>query len=79
MTPLRLFFIAVCVLPAGFKANTRNAKLLQAHLEQPKQAQRADTCFLCSFFLLVVLVPMLIAVAVFGAVVLIILSVMGKL
>ena len=37
----------------SFKANTRNLKLLDAHLSQPRAARRADTCFLCGVFFVV--------------------------
>lgn len=64
---------------AGIKANTRNMKLLQDHLERPAQAKRADACFLCSFFFLVVVVPVMLFAGIVVAIVLGVLAGLGKL
>lgn len=61
------------------QANTRNMKLLQEHLEHPKQATRSDTCFLIGLFLLVVVVPMVLVVGTIAAIVLGVLAAVGKL
>lgn len=63
----------------GFKANARNMKLLQEHLEHPKQAKRADTCFLFLMFFLVVVVPVVLVVGGIAAIVLGILAALNKL
>jgi hypothetical protein len=67
---------AVCECP---QANTRNMKLLQDHLEHPKQATRADTCFLFGLFFLVVVVPVVLVMGTVAAIVLGILAAFGKL
>jgi hypothetical protein len=61
------------------QANTRNMKLLQEHLEHPKQAKRSDTCFLIGLFFLVVVVPMVLVVGTIAAIVLGVLAALGKL
>ena len=63
----------------GFKANTKNMKLLEEHIQRPKQATRADTCFLLTLFFLVVILPMLLFLGVIAAIVLGIMAAMGKL
>jgi hypothetical protein len=54
-------------------------KLLEEHLEHPKQAKRADTCFLLGLFFLVVVLPMMLFFGIILAIILIILAVFGKL
>ncbi|WIA32458.1 hypothetical protein OEZ86_003279 [Tetradesmus obliquus] len=63
----------------GFKANARNMKLLQEHLEHPKSATRADTCFLVSLFLLVVVLPIVLVAGIIGGIVVGIMAALGKL
>jgi hypothetical protein len=67
------------IFDAAHKANTKNMKLLQEHLEHPKQATRADTCFLITLFLLVVIVPLLLMVGVVVGIVLLVLHLSGNL
>lgn len=54
-------------------------KLLQEHLEHPKKATRADTCFLFMMFFLVVVVPVVLVMGTIAAIVLGILAALGKL
>lgn len=54
-------------------------KLLQEHLEHPKQATRADTCFLLALFFFVVVVPVVLVMGTIAAIVLGILAALGKL
>lgn len=54
-------------------------KLLQEHLEHPKQAKRADTCFLFLLFFVVVVVPVVLVVGGLAAIVLGILAAFNKL
>lgn len=54
-------------------------KLLQEHLEHPRQATRADTCFLCGVFFLVVVLPMILFVGIVLTIILVLLKVFGKL
>eukprot|EP00878_Enallax_costatus_P028916 GHUV01031281.1.p1 GENE.GHUV01031281.1~~GHUV01031281.1.p1 ORF type:complete len:148 (+),score=32.02 GHUV01031281.1:1064-1507(+) len=67
------------IFDIGFKANTRNMRLLQDHLQRPAQAKKADTCFLCTFFVLIVIVPFLIMSLIVVAIVLGVLAAQGKL
>jgi type III secretory pathway component EscS len=54
-------------------------KLLQEHLQHPKSATRADTCFLCSLFFLVVVLPIVLVAGIIGAIVVGIMAAVGKL
>ncbi|KAF6261326.1 hypothetical protein COO60DRAFT_793930 [Scenedesmus sp. NREL 46B-D3] len=63
----------------AFKANARNMRLLQEHLEHPKKGTRADTCFLCSLFFLVVVLPVMLMVGIVAGIILGILAAVGKL
>jgi hypothetical protein len=54
-------------------------QLLQEHLDHPKQAKRADTCFLFGLFFLVVVVPVVLVMGTIAAIVLGILAAFGKL
>lgn len=54
-------------------------QLLQAHLEKPKQAKRADTCFLLGLFFLVVVLPMFLLLGIVAAIIVGILAALGKL
>ncbi len=66
--------------PTGFKANRRNARLLEQHLRSPEAAARTDCCFLWTCFVLCVLLPtLLLAAVVVVAIVLIVLSATGRL
>ena len=67
------------VFDVGFKANRRNLLLLQAHLQKPRQAKRADGCFLFGVFFTVVVLPLLAVVAVIVAIICIILAAFGKI
>jgi hypothetical protein len=66
-------------LHAGYKANAKNMKLLQEHLEHPKSATRADTCFLCSLFFLVVVLPIVLVAGIIGGIIVGIMAALGKL
>lgn len=61
----------------SFKANRRNMKLLEAHLEQPRAARRADSCFLCGVFLICVVAPFTLVIALLGGIVVGILAAVG--
>jgi type III secretory pathway component EscS len=54
-------------------------KLLQEHLEHPKTATRADTCFLCSLFFLVVVLPIVLVAGIIGAIIVGIMAALGRL
>jgi MFS superfamily sulfate permease-like transporter len=54
-------------------------KLLEEHLQHPRQAKRADTCFLCGLFFAVVVLPMMLVVGVIVGIIMVILAVLGKL
>jgi hypothetical protein len=55
------------------KSNSKNIALLKSHMEHPKKATAADTCFLCTTFFCVVVVPCLIFLGVLAGIILLIL------
>lgn len=67
------------VFDVGFKANRRNLLLLQAHLKKPREAKRADGCFLFSVFFVVVVLPFLAVIAIVAAIIVAILAAFGKI
>jgi hypothetical protein len=69
----------LCSFRNCLQANSRNMKLLTDHLEHPKQATRADTCFLLALFFFVVVVPVVLVMGTVAAIVLGILAALGKL
>jgi hypothetical protein len=65
--------------PPPLQANSRNLKLLQEHLEHPREAKRADCCFLSGVFLLFVVLPILLVGALIAGIVILILWLTGVL
>lgn len=61
------------VFDMAHKSNSKNIALLKAHMEHPKKATAADTCFLCGTFFCVVVLPCLIFLGFLAGVVLLIL------
>lgn len=57
----------------------RNIALLEEHLQHPKAAKRADTCFLCGLFFLVVIVPIIFVAGIIVAIVVGVLAATGNL
>jgi hypothetical protein len=61
----------------GYKANTRNMHLLEAHLENPIQAKHDDCCFLSGVFFLVVILPCLLVAGLIAGLVVLIMFLVG--
>jgi hypothetical protein len=55
------------------KSNSKNIALLKSHMEHPRKATAADTCFLCGTFFCVVVLPCLIFLGVLAGIILLIL------
>ena len=62
-----------------FKSNTRNLRLLEAHIHDPVRAKRSDLCFMLLVFLLVFVAPLLFVALVIVAIVLGVLAATGHL